>query len=104
MTIYYVNQGYLSYKDNKKIYYTAVFIVGQVVPLLNQPEKLDEYKPKENEAKIIYAKYNTVTGQFLGLENCLPYLTVLGDSQENFFDYGYSKDISKILYSTHKVF
>ena len=102
-TIFYLNQGYLSYKDNKKIYYTDIFIIGQIVPLLNQPENLDEHTPKENEVKIVRAKYNTVTGQFLGLENCLAYLTARGDFQEQFFDYGYSKDNSKILYSTHKM-
>ena len=101
--ILYLNQGYLSYKDDKKIYYTDIFIIGQIVPLLNQPENLDEHTPKENEVKIVRAKYNTVTGQFLGLENCLAYLTARGDFQEQFFDYGYSKDNSKILYSTHKM-
>ena len=102
-TIFYVNQGYLSYKDNKKINYTDIFIVGQIVPLLNQPEKLDEYELKENEVKILRAKYDIITGQFLGLENCLAYVTVCGDFQEQFFDYGYSKDNSKSLYSTHKM-
>ena len=101
-TIFYVNQGNISYKDNK-IYYTDIFIVGQIAHLLNQPEKLDEYELKENEVKILRAKYDTTTGQFLGLENCLAYVTVCGDFQEEFFDYGYSKDNSKILYSTHKM-
>lgn len=76
---------YLSYKGNNKIYYEDIFIVGQIVPLLKQPEKLDEYQPKENEVKIICAIYDTVSGPFLGLENCLGYLTVRGDGQENFF-------------------
>ena len=103
MTIFYINQSYLSYKDNKKTYYVDTFILGQVTPLLNQPENLDEYTSQENEAKIICAKYDTVTGQFLGLENCLAYSTVRGDFQEQFFDYGYSKENSKILYSTYKM-
>ena len=103
MTIFYINQSYLSYKDNKKTYYVDTFILGQVTPLLNQPENLDEYTSQENEAKIIRAKYDTVTGQFLGLENCLAYSTVRGDFQEQFFDYGYSKENSKILYSTYKM-
>ena len=93
----------MSNKDNKKIYYTDVFIIGQIVPLQNQPEKLGDYTPKKNEVKLLRAKYDTTTGQFLGLENCLAYLTVRGDFQEQFFDYGYSKDNSKILYSTHKM-
>ena len=67
MTIFYVNQGYLSYKDSKKIYYVDTYIVGQIVPLLNQPENLDEYMPLENVVKICRAKYDTVTGQSLGL-------------------------------------
>ena len=33
----------------------------------------------------------------------MAYLTVLGDYHEVFFDYGYSKENSKILYSTHKM-
>ena len=28
MTAFYINQAYLSYKDNKKIYYYDVFILG----------------------------------------------------------------------------
>ena len=58
------------------------------MPLLNQPEKLDEYELKENEVKILRAKYDTTTAQFLGLENCLAYVTVRGDFLEQFFDYG----------------
>ena len=34
-TIFYINQGYLSYKDNKKVYYNDVFIIGQITPLQN---------------------------------------------------------------------
>ena len=96
-TIFYLNQGYLRYKDNKKIYYIDLYIVGQIIPLLNQPDNLQEYTPQENEIKILRPKYNTVTS----LENCLAYLTVGGDFHEQFFDYGYSKENSKISYSTH---
>ena len=49
MTAFYVNQAYLSYQDNKKIYYCDVFIIGQVTPMLNPPEDLKNYIPKENE-------------------------------------------------------
>ena len=84
-TISYQDQGYLSYKDNKKICYTDVFIIGKITPLLNQPEKLEEYMPQENEVKILRSIYDTITGQFLGLESCLAYLTVRCDFQEQFF-------------------
>ena len=102
-TIFYLNQVYLSYKDNKKLYYTDFFIAGQITALLNQPENLEEYTPQESEVKILRSKYDATSGNFLGLENCLAYLTVHGDFQEQFFDYGYSKENSKILYSTHKM-
>ena len=75
----------------------------QITQLLNQPEKLEEYTPQENELKILRSKCDTTSGNFLGLENCLAYLTVRGDFQEQFFDYGYSKENSKLLTSTHKM-
>ena len=62
---------YLSYKGNNKIYYEDIFIVGQIVPLLKQPEKLDEYEPKENEVKIICAIYDTVVVRFSALKIAL---------------------------------
>ena len=96
---FYINQGYLSYKDNKNIYYVDLFIVGKIVPLLNQPEDIEQYVPKDNEVKLLCPKYNTTTGSFLGLENCLAYLTVRGDYHEQFFDSGYNKENSKVLYS-----
>ena len=58
------------------------------MPLFNQPEYLEQYVPKDNEVKLLRPKYNTTTGNFLGLENCLAYLTVRGDFHEQFFDYG----------------
>ena len=102
-TILYLNQCYLSHKDNKKICYTDIFIIGQITPSLNQPENLEEYTLQENEVKILRSKYDNVTGQFLGLEYCLAYLTFRGDFHGQFFDYGYSKENSKILYSYHKM-
>ena len=102
-TIFFLNQGYLSYKDNKRIYYVDIFTTGQITPLLNQPEKLDEYEPQEDEVKILRSKYDVNTGRFLGLEYCLAYLSNRGDFKEQLFYYGYSKENSKILYSTHKM-
>ena len=103
MTIFYVNQAYLSYKDNKKIYYTDVYIIGQVALLLNAPEDLQNHEHKSDELKIIKPKYDPVSRQFLGLTESLGYITVHGDEEKHFFDYGYNKENSKILYSTHKM-
>ena len=59
------------------------------MPLLNLPENLDAYTPKENEVKIIRGKHDTATGQFLGLDNSLGYMTIRGNCNEKFFDYGF---------------
>ena len=45
----------------------------------------------ESEAKINRPRYDTVTGQFVGLYEKLGYFMVRGDSDECFSDYGYSK-------------
>ena len=102
-TIFYINQAYLSYKDNKKIYYNDIFIIGQITPLVNQPENISAYSPKEDEVKILRPKCNSTTGNFLGLQYCIAYLTVQNDLQKQFFGYGYSKENNKILCSTHKI-
>ena len=47
-------------------------------------------------------KYNLSTSEFLGLENCIAFWTICNDQQEQFFDYGYTKEDSKILYSVQK--
>ena len=61
------------------------------------------YELKSNELKIIKPKYDPVSGQLLGLTESLGYITVRRDEQEHFFDYGYNKENSKILHSTHKM-
>lgn len=94
MNIFYVNQASLSYKDNK-IYYADLYILGQVVPMLNPPEDLENYVPKPKEAKLIRPKYDSISGELLGLVQTLGYLTVRGEDQECFFDYGYSKENRK---------
>ena len=61
-TTFYINQGYLSHKDNKKIYYCNIFIIGQIIPLLYQPKNVPDYVLKEDEVKILRSKYNSSTG------------------------------------------
>ena len=52
-TLFYINQGYQSRKDGKKVYYTDVFIIGQIMPLAQQPKDIDDYEPKDDEVKIL---------------------------------------------------
>ena len=103
MTLTYLNQGSLSYKNDQKIYYGDQFILGQVIPLSDSPSDLSSYELKSNDVKILRPKYNISDGQFLGLVETLGYLTVRGDPNDFFLDYGYDKQNSKVLYSTSRM-
>ena len=93
--LYYINQGYQSYKDGKKVYYNDVYIIAHIMPSAMQPE--------DDEVKILRARYDPISGEFLGIEYCVGFITVKNDVDEQFFDYGYNKDNSKLLYSTKKL-
>ena len=90
-TVLYINQGYQSYKDNKKVYYADYLIVGQINQCLNPPETIETYGFKDNKVKMYRPCYDTVTGQFQGLYETLVYLMVRSDSDKCFLDYGFSK-------------
>ena len=52
-TIFYINQDYQSFKDAKKVYYTDVFILAQIMPLAHQPKDIESYELNDNEVKIL---------------------------------------------------
>ena len=96
LTMLYLNQAYLIYKDGKKIFYADLFII-------ETREDFDNHMLQPNEAELIRPKYVVVSGQFFSLVETLGYLTVRGDVHESFFDYGYSKKNSKVSLSTQKM-
>ena len=63
-SIIYLNHGYQSSKDNKKVYYADYFLVGQVNECLNPPENLETYEFKDREVKMFCPRYDNVTGHF----------------------------------------
>ena len=76
-SIIYVNQGYLTIKDNKKLYYRDYYIT----PIVNEckwtrPEDLENYVYQDREVKIYRPRYGSVTGNFLGLYETLGYIGV----------------------------
>ena len=77
-----------------------MYIIGQVVPLLNPPEDLKNYQLKSDEVKFIKPKYDPVSGLFLGLIKSLDYLTVRSDEQEHFLTMGLIKKIVR-SYTAH---
>ena len=97
-----INQGYPSYKDNKKLYHTDYYILRQKTECINPPENVANYVCKEKDFKMHRARYDPVSGQILDLYEPIQYLVVRGDHEEQFLDYGFCKENSKILYSYHK--
>ena len=105
LTLCYINQARVStVKNNEQAIYCDNVIIAQIMPFaVIDPEiDLKTYIPKENEAIIYCPLYNTTTGLFHGLTRKLGLITVLGDEQEQFFSYGYSKERSKLLFCSMK--
>ena len=47
----YVNQCYLTIKDNKRLYYADYYILCQVIECLNPPEDISTYVCQDREVK-----------------------------------------------------
>ena len=102
-TAFYINQAYQSFKDGKKVYYTHLFIISQIMPLAHQPKHIESNELKDDEVKILRTSYDPISGEFLGIEYCIALITGRNHPQEQFFDYGYNKENAKVLYSTRKL-
>ena len=50
-TVFYINQGYHSFKDNKKVYYNDVYIIAQIMPFSQQPKNIEDYELKKMKLK-----------------------------------------------------
>ena len=82
----YVNQCYLTIKDNKRLYYADYYILCQVIECLNPPEDISNYVCQDRGVKNYRPRYDAVTGTFFGLFQTLSYLNVQGDPSEHFLD------------------
>ena len=90
-------------KDRKKCYDNDLYIIGQIMPLAQQPDDVDGCDCKPNEVKIMRTLYDLQTGKFLGVKQCVALITVRDDDNKQFFDYGYDeKNDSTRLYSAQK--
>ena len=52
-SIIYVNQGYLTMKQDKRMFYADYHIRGQISEALDVPENISNYVCKERKVKII---------------------------------------------------
>ena len=101
-SIIYINQAYLTIKNNKRMFYGDDFLLGQIIEAINPHKNISNYVCKEWEIKMYRLRYDTATGQFLSLYETISYFIVRGDDEEHFLIYGYCEENSKILYSYHK--
>ena len=101
-SIIYINQGYLTVKDNKRMFYDNYYTLGQIIEAINPPENIENYFCKDCKVKLYHPRYDPQTGQFLGLYESIGYLIVKGDDEEPFLNDGFCKENSKILYYYHK--
>ena len=101
-SIVYINEAYLIIKHNKIIFYGDHFLFGQIIEAINSPENISNYVCMERIVKMYRPRYDTGTGEFLRLDETIGYLIVRGNDDENFLNYGYCEESSKILYSHHK--
>lgn len=51
---------------------------------------------------MVRPKYNPDTGEFLGLYETVGIIVVRGSPKELFFNYGYDRKKSKVLYSHYR--
>ena len=100
--IIYINQGYLTIKGNRKLFYADYYLIGQINENANSPEDIKSHVCQDKEVKTYRPRYDPVTSNFFGLYETLGYIVVRGCQEEHFLDYGYCKQNSKILCSYHK--
>lgn len=68
----------------------------------NPPRDISSYTPKENEVKIIRPHYDPESGEFKGFNETIGYLVVRRSPEEVFFNYGYDREESKVLYAHYR--
>ena len=105
LTLCYINQARVSIvKNNEQAIYCDMVILAQIMPYaVMEPEvNLETYVLKQNEVIIYCPLYNLNTGLFYGITRKLALITLLGDEQEQFFSYGFSKEKSKLLFCSMK--
>lgn len=71
-TIFYINQAYSCSEFGKEVL-RYIFVLGQIVPFLNQPADPSEYDMKENHVKFLVPEHDANGDAFM-LQKCVAYL------------------------------
>ena len=103
MTSFYINQAYQGYKESKKY-----ILLRSIHPRPSDTNAQSSREFKELRTIVEWSK-NSETKLWCSLQTVFRsgwktrYLAVRGDKRKCCFDYGYSKENSKVLYNGHKM-
>ena len=64
----YINQESILTCKGELVVYNQYFTVCKLIPVLNLPSYLDNYKFQPNQLKLYVSLYDTQTGDFHGLK------------------------------------
>ena len=103
ISLLYLNQAYLTVQKGEDKVYSDHVILGQISAAANSPDDMKTYECAENEVKLVAPFYNEQTGEVLGLRKSLGFINLRGDEEDAFFNYGFSKNKSKVLYAAQKM-
>ena len=99
----YLNQSHLAVtKQKQKNFLLRLFYTQVDCRSVEPPQEVASYTLKKGELKMVRPKYNTETGEFLGLCKTFSYMLVRGSPEEVIFNYGFDKENSKVLYSHYR--
>ena len=98
----HVNQSFLTVQKCQKMFHQDHYILCQITEAANIPTYIEIYECRPEEVKLFCPKDDSSTGEFLGLYKTIGLIIVRGDHNEAFFDYGYKKEKSKLLYSVQR--
>ena len=102
ITLIYTNQATISTIKGDLAVYSQNFIIGQFIPLQNQPPNLEEYRFKLNGVKLAVPIYNNETGEFVGLKETLAYIMLKDGQGEVFFQMAFSKKSLQFFFVVRK--
>ena len=102
ITLIYTNQANISTIKGDLAVDSQNFIIGQFIPLQNQPPNLEEYRFKLNGVKLAVPIYNNETGEFVGLKETLAYIMLKDGQDEVFFSDGFFEKKSAVLFCSAK--
>ena len=95
-TLLYINQAHLTTQKGESILYADHFISDQIISV-NVLNNVENCKCWSDDVKIISPLCDVSTGDFKEFDEIIGFLSVRGDFDITFFNYGYNKERSMVV-------